>query len=113
MSDDAQQHLPGMESVGSQILNVLKAVAQVAKEGMIEVFQHPPLPNDVPYALRPYHCPSCKRWPHITGWSHVIYTDLHLYECISGRRLSRYPFARRCEPCQMHLFPPLAGVENG
>ena len=45
-----------MGVVGSQIFNVLKAVAQVAKEGMIEVFQHPPLPDDISYALRPYHC---------------------------------------------------------
>ena len=53
-----------MEAVGSQIFNVLKAVAQVAKEGMIEVFQHPPLPDDVPYTLRAYHCASCKRCPY-------------------------------------------------
>ena len=45
-----------MGVVDSQIFNVLKAVAQVAKEGMIEVFQHPPLPDDISYALGPYHC---------------------------------------------------------
>ena len=46
-------------ALGSQIFNVLKAVAQVAKEGMIEVFQHPPLSDDIPYTLGPYHCTSC------------------------------------------------------
>lgn len=55
MSDHAWQQARNIGAVGSQVLNVLKAVPQVAKEGMIEVFQHPPLPDDVPYALRPDH----------------------------------------------------------
>jgi len=38
-----------------QIFHVLKAVPQIAKEGMVQMFQHPPLPNDVAYALRSDH----------------------------------------------------------
>ena len=54
-----------MEQVDSQIFDVLKAVSQVAKEGMIEVFQHPPLSDDVAYALRSYHCPRSQHGPYV------------------------------------------------
>lgn len=42
------------EVVVLQIFDVLKAVAQIAKEGMIQVFQHPPLPDYISDALGPY-----------------------------------------------------------
>ena len=37
----------GVESTSIQIFHVLKAVTQVAKERVVEVFKHPPLPNYV------------------------------------------------------------------
>ena len=34
-----------------QIFNVLKAVAQIAQERVVQVLQHAPLPDDIPNAL--------------------------------------------------------------
>lgn len=42
--------------VDVQVLNVLKAVAQVAEERVVEMFQHAPFPDNVAYTLRPYDC---------------------------------------------------------
>ncbi len=39
----------------AQILNILKTVSQVAQKGMIQMFQHPSFPDDVPDALGPDH----------------------------------------------------------
>ena len=42
----------GIEADGhSHVLNVLKAVAKIANERVVEMFQHPPLAYDVPDAL--------------------------------------------------------------
>lgn len=38
-----------------QVLHVLKTVAQVAQERVVQVLQHTPLSNDIPYTLRPNH----------------------------------------------------------
>lgn len=38
--------------VDSQVLNVLKAVPQVAEEGVVEVLQHAPLPDDITDTFR-------------------------------------------------------------
>ena len=34
-----------------QVLDILKAVAQIAKEWMVQMFQHSPLANDIPDAF--------------------------------------------------------------
>lgn len=41
-----------------QVFNVLEAVAQIAEERVIEVFQHPPLPDDVAHTFGSDHCMS-------------------------------------------------------
>jgi hypothetical protein len=38
------------------ILDILEAVSQVADEGVVEVFEHPPLADDILYALGFYGC---------------------------------------------------------
>lgn len=37
----------------AHIFNVLEAVSQVAKKGMVEVLEHPPFSDDISYAFRP------------------------------------------------------------
>lgn len=41
---------------GVHVLNILKAVSQVAQERVIQVFQHSPLSNNVSDTLRPDDC---------------------------------------------------------
>lgn len=41
----------------AHIFNVLEAVSQVAKEGMVEVLEHPPFTDDISYAFRPDNYP--------------------------------------------------------
>ena len=38
------------------VLDILEAVSQVANEGVVEVFEHLPLADDVSYALGSYDC---------------------------------------------------------
>lgn len=38
-----------------QIFYVLETVTEVANKWMIQMFQHPPFPDDVAHTLGPYH----------------------------------------------------------
>ena len=39
----------------AHIFNVLETVSQIAKERMVQVLEHPPFTDDIPYAFRPNH----------------------------------------------------------
>lgn len=45
-----------------QIFDVLEAVSQVAEKGMVEMFQHATLANDVANALGAYDCFTASAW---------------------------------------------------
>ena len=52
--------LAGLSTIVSfdalQVLDILETISQVAKEWMVEMFQHPSLPNDVAHALGTHNC---------------------------------------------------------
>ena len=73
-----------------QILNVLEAIAQVAKERMVEVFQHPSLSDDVPYTFGSH------------DWKNTLSAIIHS----SGIRSRTFIFANILESkCQAGVFP--------
>lgn len=47
----ALQKLPLRLLFDVQVLDVLEAITQVAEERVVEMLEHPSLPNDIPYAL--------------------------------------------------------------
>lgn len=52
-----------------QVFDILKAVPQIAEERMVQVLEHPPLPDDIPHALRPHHYVPCKLHVEIKPFS--------------------------------------------
>lgn len=75
-----------------QIFNILEAVSKIAEKRVIQMFQHPALPNDIPNTLGADDCdlsaggPVLKRLPHRhttdMGDLGTRGTDLHPFECI-------------------------------
>jgi len=96
------------------ILDVLKAVAQVTKERVVQMFQHPSFPYYVPHTLGSNDYSTARQqFPivvEVSGETEVA--DFHLSVCTSAQTSNQCPFARLCGLSQTLPFLPLAEVES-
>jgi len=82
------------ESSNLQILDILKAISQIAKERMVQVFEHPPFANDVPNTLGAHDCtPGQQRSPSSSTLSKYCYWS----RIVRRTLIFPYIFQSKCE----------------
>lgn len=98
----------------AHIFYILEAVSQVAQEWVIQVLEHSPFTDDIPYTFRPNHCRRNTsveaRWIGSTLGSYLL-----LFGCIWAQKSTRYPFSQRYGPFRKHLSRPreVTGIGSG